>query len=722
MSKTIFVSNRLPVTVSVKRHKINYHESIGGLATGLKSFHQSSDSLWVGWPGVASDRLRSDEQKKIERQLNQTYKCHPVYLTDKDIDLYYEGFSNKTIWPLFHYFADKAEYDEKTWESYKKVNRKFYKSIKPHIEADSLIWVHDYQLMLLPEMIKEEFPTAKIGFFLHIPFPSSEIFRLLVWKKEILTGLLGADLIGFHTYDYVRHFLSSVRRILNINQSFYKIQFNDRVIDVDAFPMGIDYEYFSKKHDIQIDHPKNYKIILSVDRLDYTKGILERIKAYRAFLRKYAKYRGKVKLHLIVAPSRQSLPTYDALRRDIEILVSETNGEFGDFNWMPIWYLYQSFNQNDLIKYYKEASILLVTPLRDGMNLIAKEYIASRTDHQGMLIISETAGAASELSEAILINPNDESQIAEGIKNALEMSKSEKISRNKIMHERIKRYHVKFWASEFMNRLSEVKILDQVTLKKEEIIDKKSILNQYKNAESSIFFLDYDGTLVDFQSTPMQAYPTRKLKSILQKLSQLPNTDVVVISGRDHQTLERWLGKLNIGLVGDHGLWYKNKDSQWKKTISIDSQWKDRIRHVLEIYVDRMPGSFIEEKTHSIALHYRKCEPEMVAVKMSEIKDALFSIKGTHPIEVQQGHMVLEVKDQRVNKGNATFLFTNQKTYDFVLSAGDDVTDEDMFKVLKNANTIKIGYGSTIANHRMLSVKDFRGLLEEFIKLKGEKR
>jgi trehalose 6-phosphate synthase/phosphatase len=722
LSKTIFVSNRLPVTVSIKRHQIDYHESIGGLATGLKSFHQGSDSLWVGWPGVAKDRLRRDEEKKIEKTLNQDYKCHPVYLTDKEISRYYEGFSNKTIWPLFHYFADKAEYNERTWDYYQRVNKKFYKSLKPHIEEDSIVWVHDYQLMLLPEMIKEDFPSVKIGFFLHIPFPSSEIFRLLVWKKEILKGLLGSDLIGFHTYDYVRHFLSSVRRILNINQSFYKIQYNDRTIEVDAFPMGIDYNFFSSKQIENIQIPRDYKVILSVDRLDYTKGILERIKAYRAFLKRYPKYRGKVKLHLIVAPSRQSLPTYDELRRNIEKLVSETNGEFGSFDWMPIWYLYQSFSQDDLIKYYKEASILLVTPLRDGMNLIAKEYIAARSDHQGMLIISETAGAASELSEAIIINPNDEMQIAEGIKTALEMTKTERVERNKIMNERIKRYNVEFWATEFMNRLQKVEIKEIVKLPKDAIIDKKLIFDEFKTAKSSILFLDYDGTLVDFQSTPMQAYPSRKLKNILQKLSQIPNTEIVIISGRDHQTLDRWLGNLNVNLVGDHGLWYKTKDSEWRKTISIDSTWKDRMRHVLEIYVDRMPGSFIEEKTHSVAFHYRKCEPEMVSTKMSEIKDALFSIKGNYPIEIQEGHMVLEIKDQRVNKGNATYLFTNHKDYDFMLAAGDDVTDEDMFKVLKDAVTIKIGYGYTQANHRLQTVKEFRELLEDIIQLGGKKK
>ncbi len=714
----IFVSNRLPVTVSVKRHKISYHESIGGLATGLKSFHQSSDSLWVGWPGISKDRLKIDEQTKINKTLNEQYHCHPVYLTEKDIDLYYEGFSNKTIWPLFHYFAEKAEYEVKTWEGYKKVNQKFYDSLKSYIEKDSVIWIHDYQLMLLPELIKKDFPSVKIGFFLHIPFPSSEIFRLLVWKKEILKGILGSDLIGFHTYDYVRHFLSSVRRILNINQKFYTLEYNDRNIEVDAFPMGVNYDYFANKK-IQVEKHKAYKIILSVDRLDYTKGIIERLRAYRRFLKMYPKYRTKVKLHLIVAPSRQLLPTYDDLRRSIEKLVSEINGEYGSFEWMPIWYLYQSFNQDDLIKYYKEAEILLVTPLRDGMNLIAKEYIASRTDHLGMLIISETAGAASELSEAILINPNDEVQIAKGIQTALEMKKTDKIASNKIMHERVKRYNVEFWATEFMNRLSKITIKDNLKIPKEEFLDEQHIHEKFKKAKSRILFLDYDGTLADFQSTPMQAYPTKKLKSILQKLSHIKNTEIVIISGRDHQTLDRWLGQIDVSLVGDHGLWYKAKNSEWKQTISIDNIWKERIRHVLEIFVDRMPGSFIEEKTHSIAFHYRKCEPEMVSVKMSEIKDALFSIKGNHPIEIQEGHMVLEVKDQRVNKGHATRLFTNQMSYDFVLAAGDDVTDEDMFKVLDQAETIKIGFGPTKAKHRIQTVKEFRDLLENIIKIGG---
>ncbi len=712
MPKTIFVSNRLPVTVHYKNREFSYHESIGGLATGLKREHEK-EGLWFGWSGLSRERMRG-HQKEITDKLFHDYRCVPISLSERDVKLYYEGFSNQTIWPLFHYFPALTKFDSRMWLRYKAVNKKFYDALKPHIEKESLIWIHDYQLMLLPELIRNDFPDVKIGFFLHIPFPSSEIFRLLIWKHSILKGILGADLIAFHTYDYVRHFLSSVRRILNIQHHYYKLQYNDRTIEVDAYPMGINYDYFAKDREIMsVKEP--YRIILSVDRLDYTKGILERIRGYQTFLTKYPKYRKKVKLHLIVAPSRQSLPTYDKLSQDIERLVSQVNGEFGTFEWMPIWYLYQSFDQDDLIMRYKESDVLLVTPLRDGMNLIAKEYIAARTDRQGMLVLSETAGAASELSEAIVVNPNDDNQIAESIKYALEMPKSEQIARNEIMHQRLKRYNVTFWASAFIDRLSKTHDEEKKRLEIKPLNVGK-LMETYKQGKKRLIFLDYDGTLMEFTDNPMQAYPTRNILKLIKDLAKNPRNEVVVISGRDHDTLEKWLGKLSINLVGDHGLWYKHVGQDWKQTIMVKSDWKSSIRHVLERFVDRMPGSFIEEKTNSLALHYRKAEPEMVAVKMPEIKDALYSIKGTNPIAIQSGNMVIEVKDQRVNKGMATRLFDVDQ-YDFVFVCGDDTTDEDMFTALPNAEKVKVGFGETVAPSRVDSPKALRDLLYKFIRV-----
>ena len=716
MSKTIFVSNRLPITVSLNQQGAVFHESIGGLATGLKREHDDN-GLWFGWVGLSKERMKGHQQH-ITKTLFDTYHCVPVILSDQDIKLYYEGFSNQTIWPLFHYFPALTTFDDKMWLRYKRVNQKFYDTLKPYIETQSMIWIHDYQLMLLPALIRHDFPDVKIGFFLHIPFPSSEIFKLLIWKHSLLKGMLGADLIGFHTYDYVRHFLSSVRRILNISHQLYRLNYNERIVEVDAFPMGIHYDYFAKSRKL-VNKKQPYRIILSVDRLDYTKGILERIRGYQTFLMKYPKYRKHVKLHLIVAPSRQRLPSYDQLSQNIEKLVSQINGAFGSFDWMPIWYLYQAFDQDELIQRYQEADVLMVTPLRDGMNLIAKEYIASHIDRRGVLILSETAGAASELSEAIIVNPNDDQQIAESIKYALDMPKSEQETRNDIMHQRLKRYNVTFWAQEFLSRLSKTHDENQLT-KQIKPLDQKTFLDQYHRAKKRLILLDYDGTLVEFQDHPMQANPTKAIKQILKSLSSNPHNEIAIISGRDHDTLDKWLGRLNITLIGDHGLWYKMNQQPWRQTIMVQSAWKQSIRHVLEHFVDRIPGSFIEEKTNSLALHYRKAEPEMVAVKLREIKDALFSIKGTNPITILPGNMVLEIKDQRVNKGMITRHF-DIKSYDFICVAGDDITDEDMFIALPNAYQIKIGFGETIASNRVESPKDLRHLLTQMIDIdKGE--
>ena len=416
MSKIIFISNRLPITVQ-KDDGIRYQKSIGGLATGLKSYHEQGGSIWVGWPGLSSDTLTGDETNNIRQELTVTYRCQPVFLSNDEIDGYYHNFCNKTIWPLFHYFQSKTEYDFNAWASYKSVNEKFFDEVEPIIGDDDIIWIHDYQLMLLPQMIKEKYPNTRIGFFLHIPFPSFEIFRLLIWREEILRGILGADLIGFHTYDYVRHFLSSVRRILSLEHNLNNISYEDRFIKIDAFPMGIDYEHFARERTIapklEFERTNDMKFILSIDRLDYTKGIPERIKAFEKFLDTYPEYHEKVQLYLIVAPSREEVDTYDELRREITEHVAAINGRFGAVNWMPIWFFYQSFSQEDLISFYRQSDVLLVTPLRDGMNLVVKEYIAARTDYLGMVVMSETAGAASELGEAVIVNANNYNEVHE---------------------------------------------------------------------------------------------------------------------------------------------------------------------------------------------------------------------------------------------------------------------------------------------------------------------
>ncbi|NLN87312.1 MAG: bifunctional alpha,alpha-trehalose-phosphate synthase (UDP-forming)/trehalose-phosphatase [Syntrophomonadaceae bacterium] len=727
MSKIIFISNRLPVTALKDNGKIEYQKSIGGLVTGLKKYHEQADSVWVGWPGTADEEISPADKEAIQKKLIE-YQCLPVFLTDQEINLYYNGFSNETIWPLFHYFTNMTTYNIETWAAYRQVNERFFQTVASVIEKGDIIWVHDYQLMLLPMMIKDQYPDTQVGFFLHIPFPSFEIFRLLIWRQEILQGLLGADLIGFHTFEYVRHFLSSIRHLLGLDTTMNRISYEDRYVQVDAFPMGIDYQFFAGEQQDDplhgdaraiIEKARGMKIILSVDRLDYTKGIPERLKAFERFLAQYPEHHEKVRLNMIVAPSRVDVGMYDELRKEITELVSEINGKYGTFTWMPVWFFFRSFSQESLITLYRNSDVLLVTPLRDGMNLVCKEYIASRTDCQGMVVISETAGAASELGEAVIVNPNDSNAIARGLKMALDMPRDEVLARNKMMHRRLQRYNVGFWADEFLTALQRSVSESQQTIAQRSIENYHHIVEEaYRNSHKRVLFLDYDGTLVGFTPTPDRARPDDELKRLLKDLIDDPKNTVVLISGRERHNLEKWFPDLNLYMIASHGLWIRYPEQEWIMTVPLDSGWKEPIRHVMELYTDRIPGSLIEEKDYSLAWHYRQSDPDMMAVKLNEVRETLRSMIQDETLGLQEGKKVLEVKDSRVNKGfGASVLIQNQE-YDFIFAGGDDYTDEDLFAALPaEAYSVKIGLGNTNAAYFLKSWQSMRQLLRKFADL-----
>ncbi|TNF77077.1 MAG: bifunctional alpha,alpha-trehalose-phosphate synthase (UDP-forming)/trehalose-phosphatase, partial [Bacteroidetes bacterium] len=470
MSKTIIISNRLPVQLQISEGKIEAIPSVGGLATGMKSVHQDGESLWIGWSGLTMEEVPGALEPEIDAALAH-HGCSKVRLSQKEVAGFYFGFSNRTIWPLFHYFMEYSEFDLANWKVYEAVNRKFAEALIEKAGEEDVIWVHDYQLMLVPRMVREKRPNLSIGFFLHIPFPSYEIFRTLPWREQILEGLLGSDLIGFHTYDYERHFLSSVRRLLGLEVNFNEIHLEDRVAKVDSFPMGIDYKKF---HEAALRHATlregeesdlqrrlklhkastpNAKFFLSIDRLDYTKGIAKRIKAFEYFLQKYPEYREKVRLIILAVPSRSKVPQYQLLKKEIDELVGRINGEISTVSWTPIWYFYRSLPFDNLIDLYTSCDIAWLTPIRDGMNLVAKEYIATRTDQTGVLILSEMAGAANEVNEALLINPNNFEQVADSLYQAINMPVEEQIERNAPMQKRLERYNVEKWAQDFMQSL-----------------------------------------------------------------------------------------------------------------------------------------------------------------------------------------------------------------------------------------------------------------------------
>jgi len=474
MGKTIIVSNRLPLQVSLRNEEIEVEQSVGGLATGLKSIHDEGNSIWIGWSGITEEELNPELSQKINKELRAA-KCDAVHLNQDEIDKFYLGFSNKSLWPLFHYFMEYAEFDSSEWEAYKAVNQKFADKVLEKVEDGDRIWIHDYQLMLVPKMIRDKNPDVAIGFFLHIPFPSYEIFRTFPWREELLKGMLGADLIGFHTYDYERHFMSSVKRILNLEVKYSAIKYRDKTVRVSSFPMGIDFDKFYnaalrhknqdfgnkssmlKRLEDHIETSEEAQLIISIDRMDYTKGIPNRIKAFEHFLNKYPQFKEKVHLIMLTVPSRSNVPQYQLLKRETDELVGQINGKFSTVNWTPIWYFYRSMPFENLIDLYVSSDVALINPLRDGMNLVAKEFVASRVNQDGVLVLSEMAGAAKEMSEALLINPSNFEQIADTLKLALEMPVEEQKSRMNILQKRLKFHSVEKWAEDFLIALDDTR-------------------------------------------------------------------------------------------------------------------------------------------------------------------------------------------------------------------------------------------------------------------------
>ncbi len=721
MSKIIIVSNRLPIKVIKNKNSYEFINSSGGLATGMNSIHSKNDTLWIGWPGIASDNLNKKTKGELNKFLDEK-KFKPVQLNKKEIKDFYYGLSNKSLWPLFHYFIEYSIFDKDNWDSYKRVNNKFAQCIIENYNEGDLIWIHDYHLMLCPKIVRDLIPNSIIGFFLHIPFPSFEIFRIFPWRKELLSGILGSDLVGFHTYNYQRHFLSSVKRILLTNVKLNRVSVGSRKILVNTFPMGIDFEKFNnaaKKYLTKNSLNKSQssvKNILTIDRLDYTKGVVQRIKAFEMFLDNYPQYIEKVKLIMLTVPSRENVSDYKNLKKETDEIVGRINGKYSTVNWNPIAYYYRSMPFDQLIELYVTSDVAMITPVRDGMNLVAKEYIATRVNGDGVLILSEMAGASKELFEAVQINPFDLYDMSESIFKALTMPKEEQINRNLSMQNRIKRYSVEYWANEFINSLKNKQKFQELNsaIKMDETTI-KSIKEKFNKSKSKVIFLDYDGTLVPFNKKPELALPDKSLFKLMDKIISAKNTDLVIISGRDTNFLDKCFGDLDITMVAEHGIFMRKINESWVSKYTKKRKWIDNLRPLFQSFSDRTPGTFVEEKQTSLVWHYRGSDPELAADRVVEFKTELQSLISDD-LDLMDMNKAIEVKSATFNKGIAVNEIIRNKKYDFILCFGDDVTDEDMFVNLpKSAFTVKVGKSNTKAKYFLEDHNSVRYLLNDLV-------
>lgn len=676
--------------------------------------------------GVA-DFSKDDWNNEVSPLMEKyDFTAVPLFIDKPLYKDYYNGFSNSVLWPLFHYFPSVAEYQSNYFDAYTQVNLQFADALAPLLRPDDVIWIHDYQLMLLPELLRLRQPDAMIGFFLHIPFPSYEILRLMPteWKMSLLRGLMGADLVGFHTYDYVQHFIQSVRMVLGADNYFHNIQYHNRLVKIDLFPIGVDYKKFNRSAydpeilDLRNEVKRNFegkKIIFSVDRLDYTKGLMDRLNGFEYFLTQYPEWQEKVVFILNVVPSRDEIPAYADRKRNIEEKIGTINGKFSSISWQPVIYRFNHLPFNELAALYQAADVALITPLRDGMNLVAKEFVASNATQRGVLILSELAGAASELNEALLVNPTDIKDVSNAIVKALTMPLAEQKQRMALMQKRLADYDVVKWVTDFLDQLVNVK-KDQEKLKTKLLDDRtmEQYQRKYQQAARRCLLLDYDGTLVPFARLPQDAMPSSELKELLAKLSGDEKNHVVIISGREANTLEKWLGYLPISLVAEHGASFKMKHENWQQSVPMSDQWKEEIRPVMQKFVSRCVGSFIEEKTNTIAWHYRNTHPDLGFSRSRELINNLTQMLQNTLLQVIDGNKVVEVRMSGFDKGIMALKIVNETNPDFVLCIGDDTTDEDMFKALgPDAFTLKVSNGPTAAHYTVLSQLNVLPLLNE---------
>ena len=709
----VIASNRLPFTIERNEEaSIQAVPSAGGLITALKPVFRERGGTWVGWPGAG---LQAGDELPLA---NEAYHIAPVHLNPEEIKHYLHGFCNRTLWPLFHSLSLLTRYDREDFDQYERVNATFAEAIIHESRPGDLIWVHDYHLMLAPNRIREALPNARLAFFLHIPFPPYDLFRLLPWDREILRGLLACDLIGFHVPNYANNFLDCVERRLGtrVDRENMVVEYGDRAVQVGAFPIGIDFSDFETRALQAPTQPETTRerVIVGVDRLDYTKGIVERIKAFERLLELHPEHREKVVLLQLAVPSRSEVSEYRDLKAQIDGLVGSVNGRFATATWSPIRYLVRSVSPERLAALYRDAEVALVTPLRDGMNLVAKEFVASQVAEPGVLVLSRLAGAAETMREAILVNPYDADGTADALHRALIMEEPERRTRMAALRKREQRDDVHSWVRSFLRMAATT----SVTPRPLSAEDFQAWLGSYMTRPRTDLFLDYDGTLTPLRSHPSEAVLSHSMRSAMEACATREDSNVAIISGRALSDIQQLVGNPELIYAGNHGLEIAGTDIpdfQHEDLIHYQSRVDDLARTLDEVAKE---GAWIEAKGPTLTYHYRNVLPDrqnflieraraIIAAAGFQAREAHSALEARPPIGWDKGRAVLHILRARYGPS-----WSDQTR---VVYVGDDQTDEDAFRFLSGlAMTFRVGPADTLtsASHRLPDVNAVEALLE----------
>lgn len=724
--RLLIVSNRLPVTIHQDGDEFTVVRSSGGLATALSHPHAARNSLWLGWPGSAYESAA--DRRRLTRLLRDTHRFSPVYLTDEQVQRYYYGFSNGALWPLCHFFEAHVVYDDDEWEAYVEVNRLFCDAVADEIRGDELIWVHDYHLFLLPAMLRQRFPEARIGFFLHTPFPPSELFRVLPCREVLLRGLLGADVVGFQTFNNLQNFLYAVYRVLGIAADMNALSYEGRPVHCAVHPISVDPAQFLKALESDagtLEESRRLheamggrKVILGMDRLDYSKGIPGRLRAYQRLLAAHPEWREAVSLVQVAVPSREQVTAYQGLRRQVDELVGEINGTYGTTTWTPVQYVHRNLPFAEICALLRRADIALITPLRDGMNLVAKEYAVCQKERAGALILSEFAGASSELGEAFFVNPYDTEGMAARMHEVLSSSDESLADRMGALHRRVCGRTVHAWAQKFLDELTSVQTQHTPCVMNDAA--QRRLLVAYAKAEKRVLLLGHDGAPASSVERWYHAAPDADLLDALQTLSRDTRNTVAVLSRRGRDTVENWFGSCGGILVAEDGGWIRESPHvPWRQTLAeLDDDWKTTVRPILEEAVTRTPGSMLVEQGHSLGWQYHLADPEFGLWQAHELYGQLQALLAGSGLQVQRGNKLVEIKWAEIHKGMVGAQIITAAGADFIMALGGQHADEALFEAVPPEQwTLKTGTGFSRARFVLSATTDAVALLQTLAEL-----
>lgn len=706
------VSNRLPVSVRTRRGQTKLERAPGGLVAALDPVLRERGGIWVGWPG--GQLPPRAELERVEEESG--YRLVPVSLSQSEVRRFYLGFANSTLWPLLHSFPTRMELDREEWATYEEVNRRFAAAASAIAAEGDLFWIHDYQLLRAPRHLRRERPDARIAFFLHVPFPPYDLFRILPWDREVLRGLLACDLVGFHVPGYAANFLDCAERLLGarVDREAGKIEHGERTVTIGAFPLGIDGDRYTKwANEAPPREAGDERIVLGVDRLDYTKGLPEKIRAFERLLEMHPEHREHVVLLQIAEPSRDQVPEYQRLKRQVDELVGHVNGRFATSRWTPIRYLHRSVPPEELAALYRDAQVALVTPLRDGMNLVAKEYVTCQVGEPGVLVLSRLAGAAETMQEALRVNPYNTDQVASALHQALIMDVTERTARMRALQRRERRDTVHEWVGNFL-RTAHAPLESIRPLGTD---DFARWLGRFCEGQHLALFLDYDGTLARIVQHPSQARIEPSMREALLACARRDDTELAIVSGRALHDVRPLIEVPGALLVGNHGLEIEGPGVAPFTHPDLQHFAKRLEELAQELRVRCEPGTWLEEKGASLTFHYRGAEPALhvrIAERVREVvrragfqaRDAICAVEARPPTGWDKGHAVLHVL--RARHGPAWS--ENVR----VIYVGDDETDEDAFRALSGLGiTFRVGHAerTTLASHRLPNVDAVETLL-----------